>query len=159
MDEYKVAIKSFKSLTVNELYTILQLRSEIFVLEQNCLYQDIDDRDKKAIHVMLKHKRKVVAYARFFAPGDYFKDAAIGRVLVANKHRYLGLGHKLLQVVIEAIKERFKTDEIKISAQQYLIEFYASHDFIPVGEGYLEDGIPHITMFRGNEEQITIETE
>ena len=139
-------IKSFQELTTTELYTILQLRSEVFVLEQDCVYQDIDFKDQKSLHIFGLKNDKIVAYTRIFKPGDYFKNASIGRVVVSEKERKFGYGHELMKVSIEAIKTHFKVDEITISAQKYLQNFYESHQFNQIGEEYLEDGIPHIRM-------------
>ena len=141
-------IKSFQELTTTELYTILQLRSEVFVLEQDCVYQDIDFKDQKSLHIFGLKNDNIVAYTRIFKPGDYFKNASIGRVVVSEKERKFGYGHELMKVSIEAIKTHFKVDEITISAQKYLQNFYESHQFNQIGEEYLEDGIPHIRMDR-----------
>ncbi|WP_166386074.1 GNAT family N-acetyltransferase [Polaribacter sp. 11A2H] len=139
-------IKSFNELNTTELYNILQLRSEVFVVEQDCVYQDVDFKDQKALHVFGFKNDKIIAYTRIFKPGDYFKNASIGRVVVAANERKYGFGHDLLKASIKAIKDDFKVDKITISAQKYLKKFYESHQFIQVGEEYLEDGIPHIRM-------------
>lgn len=139
-------IKKFKKLTIDELYAILQLRSEIFVVEQNCIYQDIDFKDKKALHVFGKKNNKIITYARIFKPGDYFKKASIGRVVVAGLEREHGFGNDLMKASIKGIKKHFKIDKITISAQKHLKKFYEFHHFIQVGEEYLEDGITHIRM-------------
>lgn len=139
-------IKLFSELNTIELYQILQLRSEVFVVEQDCVYQDIDFKDQKALHVFGFKNDKVVAYTRIFKPGDYFENASIGRVVVAEKERKFGYGHLIMKASISAIKNNFKVDEITISAQKYLKKFYETHQFKQVGEEYLEDGIPHIRM-------------
>lgn len=143
---YRSTIKSFNELTTSEIYQILRLRSEVFVVEQDCVYQDVDDKDQKAIHLFITNNDKVVAYTRLFKPGDYFKNASIGRVVVKGTHRKDKLGHQLMKESIKAIQNLFNTQEITLSAQTYLQKFYESHGFIQVGEGYLEDGIPHIKM-------------
>ena len=130
------------------MYQILQLRSEVFVVEQDCVYQDLDFKDQKALHVFGFKNDKIVAYTRIFKPGDYFKNASIGRVVVQEKERKFGYGHEVMKASIKAIKDYFKVDAITISAQVYLKNFYQSHGFKQVGEGYLEDGIPHIRMDR-----------
>lgn len=140
--------KSFKEFTIDELYQILQLRSEVFVVEQDCVYQDIDFKDQKALHVFGYKNNKIVAYTRIFKPGDYFDNASIGRVVVAASERKFGFGHHLITASIKAIKDNFNVDDITISAQLYLKKFYESHGFKQIGEGYLEDGIPHIKMDR-----------
>ena len=139
-------IKLFSELNTTELYQILQLRSEVFVVEQDCVYQDIDFKDQKSLHVFGFKNDKVVAYTRIFKPGDYFEKASIGRVVVAEKERKFGYGHLIMKASISAIKNNFKVDEITISAQKYLKKFYETHQFKQVGEEYLEDGIPHIRM-------------
>jgi len=146
----KIFEKSFVELTTSQLYEILQLRSEVFVVEQDCVYQDIDFKDQKAIHVIGYKNDKIVAYTRIFKAGDYFKEASIGRVVVNKNERKFGYGHVIMERSITAIKEYFNESIIKISAQLYLKNFYQSHGFIQVGEEYLEDGIPHIGMIRDN---------
>ena len=141
-------IKTFEELNTTELYNILQLRSEVFVVEQDCVYQDVDFKDQKSLHVIGTKNDKIVAYTRIFKPGDYFDNASIGRVVVAASERTYGFGHDLMKASIKAVKTSFKVDEITISAQKYLKKFYESHNFIQVGEEYLEDGIPHIRMDR-----------
>jgi ElaA protein len=139
-------IKLFNEFTIHELYQILQLRSEVFVVEQDCVYQDLDFKDQKALHVFGEKNNKIVAYTRVFKPGDYFENSSIGRVVVAVDERKYGYGHDVMKASIKAVKTHFKADKITISAQVYLKKFYESHGFKQVGEGYLEDGIPHIRM-------------
>jgi ElaA protein len=139
---------SFKEFTIHELYEVLQLRSEVFVVEQDCVYQDIDFNDQKAIHILGYDNDKLVAYSRVFKAGDYLKEASIGRVLVKQKERKYGYGHDLMKKSIIAISEEFNATIIHISAQTYLEKFYNSHGFIKNGDGYLEDGIPHIKMIK-----------
>jgi ElaA protein len=141
-------IKPFPELSTNELYEMLQLRSEVFVVEQNCVYQDIDGKDQKAIHVLGYSDGILVAYSRLFKPKDYFEYASIGRVIVKESYRDKKLGHELMRVSIDAITTLFQETKITISAQLYLQKFYESHGFIVVGESYLEDDIPHIEMKR-----------
>jgi ElaA protein len=145
MDFY---IKSFSELNTIELYQILQLRAEVFVVEQDCVYQDVDGKDQKSLHVYGTKNNKIVAYTRIFKPGDYFKNASIGRVVVVASERKYGLGHNLMKASILAIKNYFKADKITISAQVYLKNFYESHGFHQIGKDYLEDGIPHIEMLK-----------
>lgn len=141
-----ISVKTFNDLTVDELHDLLQLRSEVFVVEQDCVYQDIDGKDRKALHIIGEKEGKIVAYTRCFEPGFYFEEAAIGRVVVEASERKYGYGHDVMNVSIEAIKNRFETEKIKLSAQTYLIQFYKSHGFEVTGEEYLEDGIPHVAM-------------
>lgn len=140
--------KSFSELTTSELYQILQLRSEVFVVEQDCVYQDLDFKDQKALHVFGFKNDKIIAYTRLFKPGDYFDNSSIGRVVVAASERKYGYGFHLMEASIKAIEDHFNSSKITISAQVYLTKFYNSLGFKKVGEEYLEDGIPHIRMDR-----------
>jgi ElaA protein len=144
----EIVVKTFDQLTIHELYRILQLRSEVFVVEQDCVYQDLDGKDSKALHVLGRIEDKIVAYTRCFKPGDYFEEASIGRVIVDQNFRKLKLGHEIMKASVCAIEENYDTPKIKLSAQTYLIKFYESHGFQVVGEGYLEDGIPHVAMVK-----------
>ncbi|MDD7885975.1 GNAT family N-acetyltransferase [Flavivirga sp. 57AJ16] len=144
----KVQVKTFEELTKQELYHLLQLRSEVFVVEQDCVYQDIDGKDQKALHVLGFKKAELVAYTRIFKPGDYFKEPSIGRVVVVKKERAYKYGYDIMKASIKAITERFNTSLIKISAQVYLTKFYTNLGFTAIGEEYLEDNIPHIAMIK-----------
>lgn len=139
-------LKTFAQLITDELYEILQLRAEVFVVEQDCVYQDIDGKDAKALHLFAFKNKSIVAYARIFGPGDYFEDASIGRVVVKLSERKYGYGHHLMQEANKAVKTHFNASKIHLSAQQYLVKFYNTHGYKEVGDGYLEDGIPHIGM-------------
>ena len=141
-------IKRFNALSTEELYQSLKLRADVFVVEQNCVYPDIDGKDSKALHLIGKFNDEIVAYARLFAPGYYFDNASIGRVVVSAECRDRKWGHELMRAAIAGIKEHYETDAITISAQEYLKKFYESHGFIQDGEGYSEDDIPHIRMHR-----------
>jgi ElaA protein len=143
-----VVIKKFNDLSPLELYEILQLRSEVFVVEQDCVYQDIDGNDQKALHIIGTVENKIIAYTRCFGPGDYFKEASIGRVVVKESQRKFKRGNQIMNSSIKAINNHYKTKIIKISAQCYLNKFYTNLQFKPIGEKYLEDGIPHIAMLR-----------
>ena len=143
-----VVIKKFNDLSPLELYEILQLRSEVFVVEQNCVYQDIDGNDQKALHIIGTVENKIIAYTRCFGPGDYFKEASIGRVVVKESQRKFKRGNQIMNNSIKAINDHYKTKIIKISAQCYLNKFYTNLQFKSIGEKYLEDGIPHVTMVR-----------
>ena len=130
-------IKRFKELSLDELYNLLQLRSEVFVVEQNCVYQDIDGKDQKALHLIGEDNGQTVAYARLFKPNDYFNQASIGRVVVKGTYREKKLGHLLMDEAIHAINSHFNETKITISAQLYLKKFYESHRFIQTSEMYL----------------------
>ncbi|MDP2159497.1 MAG: GNAT family N-acetyltransferase [Flavobacterium sp.] len=141
-------IKRFNELSLSELYQVLQLRSEVFVVEQNCVYQDIDGKDQKALHLIGTFGDEIVAYVRIFKPGDYFEEASIGRVVVKQSHRDKKLGYDLMQEAIRATKSELNETNITISAQLYLKKFYENLGFIQTSEMYLEDDIPHIQMKR-----------
>lgn len=139
-------LKRFTELSTTELYELLQLRSEVFVVEQKCAYQDLDGKDKDALHLIGKINDETLTYARLFAPGISYKEAAIGRVIVSEKVRGNEYGKELMNKAIEMICEEFKTDEIIISAQKYLERFYTELGFVAEGDPYPEDDIPHIKM-------------
>ena len=145
-----ITVKSFNQLTINELYEVLQLRSEVFVVEQDCVYQDIDGKDQNALHVLGIKDNKIVAYTRLFKPGDYFNLASIGRVVVKENQRMHKYGYDIMEASIKAINTNYNTTDIKISAQCYLKRFYNNLNFFEVGEQYLEDDIPHIAMLYKN---------
>lgn len=143
-----ITIKSFNELTIEQLYDLLQLRSEVFVVEQDCVYQDVDGKDQKALHVLGYKNDQLVAYTRIFKAGYYFAEASIGRVVVRANTRKFKYGYAIMNASIEAIKTNFRDTKIRISAQTYLKRFYNELEFYEVGEEYLEDGIPHINMIR-----------
>lgn len=146
--EIQWKIKSFENLSVGELYDILRLRSEIFVVEQNCVYLDIDGKDKLALHLFGEFEGEIVAYSRLFKPGITFDNASIGRVVVDANYRDRKWGHDLMRESIAGIKNHFGESKITIGAQLYLKKFYESHGFVQSSEMYLEDDIPHIEMKR-----------
>ena len=136
-----------QDLSVNDLYSILKLRQDIFVVEQNCVFPDIDDKDSKAIHVFYKEDKTVVAYARVFAPTDYHQEySSIGRIVVHSDFRRKDLGKLLVNACIDYCRQNFAKTSIKISAQSYLNKFYTNLGFVDTGNHYLEDGIPHQEM-------------
>lgn len=143
----KSVCKAFHELTIDELYSILQLRSEIFVLEQNCLYQDMDGLDKRAYHLMLMDDQGIlVGYARIFPPNITFREASIGRII--SKMHGIGLGKLLMEKSIEETLTLFGQVDIRIGAQVYAIPFYERFGFESMGTVYIEDEIPHIEMLR-----------
>jgi len=146
--ELKFEIKRFNELSTQELYVLLQLRSEVFVVEQNCVYQDIDGKDAKAIHLLGTYNNELVAYVRIFKPGDYFEQASIGRVVVKQMYRDRKWGYDLMKEAIQATETVFNETKITISAQLYLKKFYENLGFTQTSEMYLEDDIPHIEMKR-----------
>ena len=144
----QVSIKTFDELTIHELYQILRLRIEALVVEQDCVYQDVDNKDQKALHIMGMKDGQVVAYTRVFKPGDYFDNVSIGRVVVSQEQRQYGLGKQIMLASLAAIEQRFPDKPIEISAQSYLLKFYTDLGFSAFGEEYLEDGIPHRRMLK-----------
>jgi len=139
-------LKAFNELTVHQLYEILKLRSAIFVLEQQCLYQDMDDKDKHCHHLMVFEDNQLAAYTRLVPAGVSFSEISIGRVITNPDYRGRGLARKLMQQSIEACYDLFGKQAIRIGAQLYLKDFYSSLGFVQQGEMYLEDDIPHIEM-------------
>lgn len=139
--------KHFNELSAAELYSILRLRTEVFILEQNCLYQDVDGKDIKSYHVFGKSNAgEVLAYARVLPPGTSYSEASVGRVVTSPSVRGTGAGKELMNKVMSIMENKFPGSAIRISAQSYLIKFYRGFGFIPQGEDYLEDDIPHRQM-------------
>ncbi|MDK2584817.1 GNAT family N-acetyltransferase [Romboutsia sedimentorum] len=139
-------IKKFSELENNELYQILELRCEVFVVEQNCAYNDVDNKDQDAYHLLLEDNKKIVAGLRILKKGISYDQISIGRVVVSKEHRGLGIAKDMMLKAIEFIENDLGEKKIKISAQAYLIEFYKSIGFVEVSKVYLEDDIPHIDM-------------
>jgi ElaA protein len=140
-------LKYFDDLSIHELYDLLQLREEVFQIEQNCIYKDIDDKDKKCYHLMLYNDNELVAYCRLVPEGiSYDGYASIGRVVSKTKYRKKGYGRQIMNIAMEKIAQVFPYLPVKISAQLYLQKFYESYGFIAEGEWYMEDEIPHIAM-------------
>ncbi len=138
--------KQFSELTLDELYEILQLRAEIFVVEQDCVYNDLDGLDKLAVHQFLKQDGQIIAYSRLLKPGTRFLEYSIGRVVVKLSERGTGLGIEMMNEAKNYILNEWKATKIKISAQKYLQKFYEDLGFDVVTDEYLEDGIPHFGM-------------
>jgi ElaA protein len=140
-------LKHFNDLTVHELYDLLQLREEVFQIEQNCIYKDIDDKDKECYHLLSYVADELVAYCRLVPEGiSYSGYVSIGRVVSKPKYRKEGFGRMLMAEAIIQMKNLFPDSPVKISAQQYLQKFYESYGFKAIGEWYMEDDIPHIAM-------------
>ncbi len=139
-------LKKFDELSTAELYAILQLRNEVFVVEQNCPYQDADNKDEKSLHFMGWDSKTLVAYTRIIPQGISYTEASIGRVVTSPKYRGAGVGKELMQRSIEHTYNTFNCTQIKIGAQVYLKLFYEGLGFIQCSEAYLEDNIPHIEM-------------
>jgi ElaA protein len=142
----EIHVKTFGELSLEELYKILKLRAEAFVVEQECAYQDLDGKDQQALHVLGLTGANLHAYTRVFGPGDYFAEPSIGRVVVAQTARKFGYGKDIMRASVAAVRENYGTQPIVLSAQTYLVKFYRDLGFVEEGEEYLEDGIPHIRM-------------
>ena len=145
----KAVVKHFKELTTQELYAILKLRAEVFVVEQNCVYQDVDDVDLDAYHVYFKEEGKIVAYLRVVDKGKRLDEVSIGRVISLKRRQ--GLGSELLKAGLAVAKEKYSAKKVKIGAQAYAKPFYEKAGFTQISDEYLEDGIPHIYMLCENE--------
>lgn len=142
-------IKAFDELTVQELYDVLHLRNEVFVVEQQCAYQDLDYSDQKALHLMGRNAEgRLVAYTRLFGPGIKYPEASIGRVITSQLARGTGAGRQLMEKSIATVEAAYGKGPIKIGAQQYLHRFYTSLGFEQTSDTYMEDGIPHIEMVK-----------
>lgn len=141
-----VICKKFNELTLEELYEILKLRSEVFVVEQKCIYNDIDGKDLTSSHIMIKENGKIKAYLRALQPGVSYEDASLGRVLVSPDARGKGYAKVIVTKGVEYILNNFNTTKITIGAQEYLKNFYSEIGFKPISEVYDEDGISHLDM-------------
>ena len=141
-------IKRFEELTTTELYEILRVRAEVFVVEQTCIYQDLDEKDKKAYHLFCENNGEIVAYLRILDKGVSYPEISIGRVLTRETNRRTGLAREMMQKAISFVEEELSEMQIRISAQLYLKKFYESLGFLMTSEVYLEDDIEHIEMVR-----------
>lgn len=141
-------LKKFNQLTTKELYEILRVRAEVFVVEQECVYQDLDMKDQKSWHLFLEDGGEIIAYLRILNKGVAYPEIAIGRVLTKDTQRKKGLAREMMRKAIKFIETDLKENAIRISAQVYLMKFYESLGFKAVSEIYLEDGIEHIEMVR-----------
>lgn len=142
-----ITFKKFKELNIDELYEIIKLREEVFVVEQNCAYLDCDGEDPLAYHALAYKDNKLIGTARVFKPGNKFNDfTSFGRFTVAKDYRQGGRGKALLSACLDFCDQHFPSTGIQISAQCYLIQFYNSFGFIKTGKSYLEDGIEHVDM-------------
>jgi ElaA protein len=139
-------VKTFNELSLHELYQLLKLRAEVFIVEQNCAYLDLDDKDLKCLHVLCYNNGQLIAYTRIVPPGISYTEPSIGRVVNHKSIRGTGTGKLLMNFSIAECQKRFPNQHIVISAQCYLLKFYNDLKFIEEGESYLEDDIPHIKM-------------
>ncbi|MCP4669925.1 MAG: GNAT family N-acetyltransferase [Desulfobacula sp.] len=148
----EIELKRFKKLGVDELYELLKLRVDVFVVEQNCPYPEIDEKDRHpdALHLLYRNQKsgKITAYLRILPPGLSFKEASFGRLAVAKEHRGEGISRVMVNKAVQVIENTWPENNIRIGAQLYLKHFYESHDFNSISSKYLEDGIEHIDMLR-----------
>ena len=141
----QTVIKKWEDLSIEEVQSIFSLRSEVFIVEQECPFQDVDGKDPEADHLLLYEKNILCGYTRIFPKNTYFNEASFGRTVVKKKYRGKGYGQVLVKEALKYLKNKNERP-IKISAQSYLKKFYSSHGFIARGEEYLEDNIPHTAM-------------
>jgi ElaA protein len=139
-------IKEFEDLTTAQLYKIIKARIDIFVVEQNCPYEECDNKDYDSIHIFSEENNKIIAYLRIIPAGISYQEPSIGRVLVNKEYRRQGIAKKIMYLALEYINNNFETNYIRISAQKYLLNFYENIGFKKVSEEYLKDGIPHYEM-------------
>ncbi len=139
-------LAAWGDLSTQQLHDLLQLRSEVFVVEQNCVFQDIDGADPQALHLLGRVDGQLMAYARCFPPGVKFAEASIGRVLTRSEARGSGLGHVLIDMAVSAVGQQWGVQPIRIGAQAQLLAFYTRHGFVDEGKPYVEDGIDHLEM-------------
>ncbi|RYZ15967.1 MAG: GNAT family N-acetyltransferase [Chitinophagaceae bacterium] len=145
-------LKPFTDLTPAELYALLRLRSEVFVVEQNCVFLDMDDQDQGSLHLLgWREDGLLAAYTRLVPPGQIYAEMSIGRVVTSPRARGGGIGRLLMEESIRRCAEAFGPGPIRIGAQRYLERFYSSLGFVTVSEPYMEDGIPHVYMHRSVE--------
>ncbi len=141
-------IKPFDELSSTELYKLLKARVDVFVVEQNCPYPDLDNYDDVAVHLWAEENGNILAYCRIFNQGIKYPETSIGRVLTTENGRGKNLGKQLIKYAVETIENRFHQSRIRISAQDYLLKFYSEFGFKDTGKKYLEDDIPHTEMLR-----------
>lgn len=142
----KIAVKHYNDLAKDELYDLIALRTAVFVVEQNCPYQELDGLDKDAFHVVIESNQEIIATARILKPGVVYPEVAIGRVVSSGQHRNLKLGHTLMETCMHFIAHEMKQNAVRLSAQSHLKNYYVKYGFVPTGKDYLEDGIPHSEM-------------
>ena len=144
----EIIIKKFNELSLDELYEILKIRVSVFVVEQNCPYQEIDDKDRQAYHIYIKEDKQIKAYLRVLNKGVSFPEASLGRVLTTERNK--GYSNIIIKEGIKVAKEKYNANKIKIEAQVYAKKMYEKHGFKQISDEFLEDGIPHIIMLLEN---------
>ncbi len=141
-----ILFKTFNELTQHELYDILTLRAEVFVVEQNCIYNDLDGKDEYAIHLLVSSREVLVAYLRILPAKTRFEEVSLGRVVVNKNYRKKEFGKRIMRTALREVEKRYGKVDVRISAQKYLMRFYKEFGFKVDSEDYLEDGIPHVEM-------------
>jgi ElaA protein len=142
-----IEVKHYNQLTLNEFHDLISLRIRVFVIEQNCPYQELDGKDKLSFHLIMRNDSgEIIGTTRILPQNISYPEIGIGRVVIDEKYRYLKLGHALMKESLQFIRTEFPDQNIKLSAQTHLCEFYASHGFVSTGKEYLEDDIPHTEM-------------
>lgn len=139
--------KKFHELTVNELYQLLKLRADVFVVEQNCVYPDIDNYDQDSLHIFYIQQEELIAYCRVVPSGKY-EEVSIGRVIVRKDYRGTGLAQELMKQALAAVNQQFGLQPIRLCAQAHLQSYYGAFGFETISEEFLEDGIPHVYMMK-----------
>lgn len=145
-----VRICPFDELSLLDLHDLLALRIEVFVVEQDCPYQDVDGKDPHCFQMIYKEGELLIATLRILPPGIGYEEVGIGRIVVKESHRGKGLGNEIMKEALSFIRSKYPDTDVKLSAQEHLESYYNSHGFVKCGEGYLEDGIPHIPMLRAD---------
>ena len=146
MIEMSWNIQTYDELTTEELYRIIQLRVNVFIVEQQTCYEDLDNHDQNSIHISYVKNGKLFAYSRILPPGEKFEMASIGRVITSQEMRGTGLGKEMIQLALETIDRQWPGSEVFIQAQEYLKHFYSSFGFTQVSKPYIYDSLPHIDM-------------
>ena len=145
MNDFTLNVKQTSDLTPKELVKVMQERTKVFVVEQNCPYQEVDEKDEDALHIFFTNSNEILAYTRIVLNDDEVHPS-FGRVLVPKNMRGKGFGRKIVTATLDIISQKYPGQDIKIQAQTYLEKFYGSFGFLAVSQQYLEDGIPHIDM-------------
>nr|WP_139790406.1 GNAT family N-acetyltransferase [Xaviernesmea rhizosphaerae] len=148
MIDYDVDVRPMDALSSQELYALLKLRTDVFIVEQACIYPELDGRDPEALHLRLLSGGDLLAAARLFGPGEMAETVKIGRVVVAPDHRGRGLGQALMRTALDTCARLFPAEPVALSAQSHLVPFYRALGFVPTSDEYLDAGVPHVDMRR-----------
>lgn len=149
MEKITWTTKAFKDLTADEYFELLHLRVAVFVVEQDCPYQEVDEKDRQSFHLVGKTESgEVIAVTRILPQKVSYNEVSVGRVALKKEYRGKGIADTLMVESFQFIEKEFGKQPIRISAQEYLLNYYNKHGFKQVGEGYLEDDIPHVEMLK-----------